>query len=145
MSWLCNIFDLFLSPWIRIPNTDSDPEDPWIRIRNTGYINTSIAKISCHSSCRTHGYAMCIGTRVRGRRRTCSPTCPRRRGRTSPTRPRRWSGKYTTGTWYLVPVPHSLDSTQSLLAGGGVCAGLSTKNHLSILVFNFVRVHFSLR
>ena len=31
MSWLFNIFDLFLSP--RIPNPD--PEDPWIRIRNT--------------------------------------------------------------------------------------------------------------
>ena len=23
----------FLSPWIRIPNMDPDPEDPWIRIR----------------------------------------------------------------------------------------------------------------
>ena len=27
------IFDLFLGPWIRILNTDPDPEDPWIRIR----------------------------------------------------------------------------------------------------------------
>ena len=39
MSWLCtgNIFYLFLSPCIRIPNTDPDPDpkDPWIRIRNT--------------------------------------------------------------------------------------------------------------
>ena len=35
MSWLFNIFDLFLSPWIRIriPNPDPDPEDPWIRIQ----------------------------------------------------------------------------------------------------------------
>ena len=35
MSWLCNIFDLFSSPWIRIriSNMDPDPEDPWIRIR----------------------------------------------------------------------------------------------------------------
>ena len=32
--WLFNIFDLFLSPWIRmIPNPDPDPEDPWIQIR----------------------------------------------------------------------------------------------------------------
>ena len=44
MSWLFNIFDLFLSPWIRIPNPDPDPEDPlnpdpiWTRIQNTGKI-----------------------------------------------------------------------------------------------------------
>ena len=45
MSWLCNIFDLFLSPWIRIPNTDPDPEDPWIRIRNTVRVFTDILNI----------------------------------------------------------------------------------------------------
>ena len=35
MLWLLNIFVLFSSPWIWIPNPD--PEDPWIRIRNTDY------------------------------------------------------------------------------------------------------------
>ena len=33
MLWLFNIFDLFLSPWIRIWNPDPDTEDPWIRVR----------------------------------------------------------------------------------------------------------------
>ena len=27
------LFTSFLSPWIRIPNSDPDPEDPSIRIR----------------------------------------------------------------------------------------------------------------
>ena len=37
MLWLFHIFDLFLSPWIRIRilNLYQDPEDLWIRIRNT--------------------------------------------------------------------------------------------------------------
>ena len=54
MSWLCNIFDLFSSLWIRIPNTDPDPEDPWIliRIRNTEkYTSIIISFVQISSLC----------------------------------------------------------------------------------------------